>query len=153
MRTRHGAATLACAALLGLTLAACSSSGSSGDDAKATTTPLATTTAPATASTTPSTTAGASGPASNYTVYRNSGGGAEMGIADLFLPDATEATARAAIQDFVRKNSASVGYSVQVVRTKVAGQGFVCQGQWRKDSTTAKTYGGTVGLTITCPNP
>ncbi|NUS17245.1 MAG: hypothetical protein HOY69_38600 [Streptomyces sp.] len=146
MRTRHCAATLASAAILGLTLAACSSSNS-GDDAKATTTP------PATASATTSETAGSSGPAPTYTVYRNSGGGADMGIADLFLPDATEATARAAIQDFVHKNGTSVGYSVQVVRTKVAGKGFVCQGQWRKDSAAAKTYGGTVGLTITCPNP
>jgi len=40
-----------------------------------------------------------------------------------------------------------------VVRTKVADGRFTCQGEWRKDSAAATTYGGKVGLTITCPNP
>lgn len=145
MRTRCSAAALASAVVLGLTLTACSSSDDSGGDARAATAPPATTRAPVTAT--------SAAPPPDYTVYRNSGGGADVGIADLYLPGATEATARAAIRDFVRKNGASVGYSVQVVRTKAAGQGFVCQGEWRKDAAAATAYGGKVGLTITCPHP
>lgn len=144
MRTRYAAAALA-AALLGSTVTGCSSGGGADAEAAA---PAMTTPAAATTTSTPS-------PAPSYRVYRNSiGGSDDMGIADLLLPGATEATARAAIQDFVQKVSGkSVAYSVQVVLTKVADGHFLCQGQWRKDAQAAATYGGEQGLTISCPKP
>lgn len=142
MRPRYTPAAVTIAVLL--SLAACSA----GIDTK---TAAAGTTAASPAPTTaPATTATTAPPA--YRVYRNSPDSSGMGLADLLLTDtATKTAARAAIQDFVHKNTDSVAYLVHVVPNTIANGQFICEGQWRKDSAAVTTWGGKQGLTITCP--
>lgn len=84
-----------------------------------------------------------------YRVLRHDDAG-KTGTADLLMPHATRASARAAIRDYAKSIDGPLSYSVQVLRSDSDGT-YVCDGEWRKDARAAGIYGGKPGLTINCP--
>lgn len=103
----------------------------------------------AVASTAPSHAYGEAWATEQYTILREDDEG-PVGSADLWVPGATRATAEAAIRDYAKGIDGPLSYSVQVVRND-GDATYVCDGEWRKDKRAAGIYGGSAGLTITCP--
>ncbi|THA78400.1 hypothetical protein E6R60_05815 [Streptomyces sp. A0642] len=83
----------------------------------------------------------------------------KTGSADLVIPNATVAGAKAAIQDYAKTIDGLLNYSITVVRSN-ADKTYVCRGEWVKDEQAAEIYtGGRItsdtwpALDMNCPDP
>ncbi|WP_371606469.1 hypothetical protein OG725_37415 [Streptomyces sp. NBC_01213] len=84
----------------------------------------------------------------------------KRGSVDLFVPDATVDSAKAAIQDYAKTIGGQfLNYSVTVVRSD-ADKVYVCMGEWAKDKQASQIYtGGRIkgdtwpAILMNCPDP